>query len=151
MNPIEASDLKAFVLALYQLNAPLPDEVQTQVNQINIPADIGKLYEIAMSYPPLAKSYNQVQKLLDGMAEYRSKGVDVLPQPEPEQRNTEIDNSTVEIIPELVEFENKVDKAKLVEFENKVDSNKLTEIARQITQALNSVSSAKDVIQTILS
>ena len=56
MNPIEASELKTFIFALYQLNTPLPDEVQTLVNQTDIPADISKLYDIAVSYSPLAES-----------------------------------------------------------------------------------------------
>ncbi|MDF5727799.1 MAG: hypothetical protein PUP92_07110 [Rhizonema sp. PD38] len=111
--------------------------MQILVNQTDIPADIGKLYDIAISYPPLAESYKQVQELLDGMAEYRSKGVDTIPQFEPEKRNTEIENVSVEIKPALVEFE------------KKIDHNKLTEFARQITKARNSVQSAKDIIKTI--
>ena len=71
------------------------------------------------------------------MAEYRSKGVDVIPQPEPDERNTEIENVAVEIVPALVEFE------------KKIDHNKLTEIARQVTQDQNSVQSAKNIIQTL--
>ena len=137
MNPIEASELKTFIFALYQLKTPIPDEVQKLVNQTDVPADIGKLYDIAISYPPLAESYKQVQELLDGMAEYRSKGVDTIPQFEPEERNTEIENVSVEIVPALVEFE------------KKIDHNKLTEIARQITKARNSVQSAKEIIQTL--
>ncbi|WP_238360995.1 hypothetical protein [Iningainema tapete] len=138
MHPLEASELKAFILALSRLKAPLPADVQARVNQINIPADIGKLYDVAMSYPPLAKSYEQVCEYLDTIIKQRSKGVDFLPEPEPEEFNTEIDNSAVEIIQVLVEFD------------KKFDNNKLTEIARKITKALNSVSSARDVIQTII-
>ncbi len=53
IKPLEALELKAFILGLSQLDAPLPENVRIQVNQINIPVDIYKLYDIAQSYPPL--------------------------------------------------------------------------------------------------
>ncbi|WP_144051285.1 hypothetical protein [Calothrix sp. PCC 7507] len=137
MQPIEASELKAFILGLYQLDAPLPDDIQAQLKTIKIPADIGKLDAIAHSYPPLAKSYKQVWDALSAIAQTRSKGIDSIPELVSNPLNTEIDNSSREV------------EEALVEFDQQVDHNKLTEIARQIVQALNPVKTARDIIQTI--
>lgn len=138
MQPLEAFTLKAFLVALSQLDAPLPDEVQARVNQIRIPADIGKLDAIARNYPPLAQPYKEVRQHLRAIAKERSKGREALPEPEPEELNTEIDNSTREI------------GEVLVEFDKKVDDNKLTVIARNVFNALNPVQSAKAEIIPIL-
>lgn len=139
MQPIEVSELKAFILALSQLDAPLPNDVQAKVNTIKIPGDISKLYAIATSYPPLATAYNQVWDNLDAIAKVRSKGIDSIPEYVPEPLNTEIDNSSIEVA------------AALVQLDKKVDRNKLAILSNQIFQALNSVKTAKDVISTILS
>ncbi len=138
MQPIEVSFLKAFILALYHLDAPLPDAVQAQINTINIPDDIRELDAIAKKHTPLATSYEQVWKSLNAIASIRSKGIDSLPQPLPNSLDTEIDNSS-----------RKVEDA-LIVFDQKVDSNQLADISRQIFQALNSVKTARDIIQTIL-
>jgi hypothetical protein len=137
MQPIEASELKAFILGLYQLDAPLPDDIQARLKTINIPRDIGKLDAIANSYPPLAKSYKQVGDALNAIAQTRSKGIDSIPESLPNPLNTEIDNSSREV------------EQALVEFDQKVDHNKLTEISHQIVQALNPVETARDIIQAI--
>ncbi|MFB2980182.1 hypothetical protein [Microseira sp. BLCC-F43] len=52
-----------------------------------------------MSYPPLASIYKQIQAPSDEIDEVRSKGVDCVPQPQPEPRNTEIENISAEIVP----------------------------------------------------
>jgi hypothetical protein len=139
--PTQVSEVKAFLFALYQLDSPLPESVQGEINQININIsyDIDKLYNIANSHPPLAKLYEQVLDILDTRAEVRSKGIDDIPEYKPEPFNTEIENVSRAI--ELA----------LVEFDQKVDNNKLIQIMAQLTKALNSVKTAKDVIQTILS
>ncbi|MBD2504227.1 hypothetical protein [Anabaena azotica] len=140
MQPIEASVLKAFIFAIYQLDTPLPDTIQEQIREINLPQDISKLKSIANSYPPLAASYKQVRERINTMSKYRSKGKKNLPEYEPEPENTEIENVSREIEDELVKFEQEVD-----------DTNKLVVLSRQIFQALNPVKAAKDVIKKILS
>jgi hypothetical protein len=132
MNPIEALELKAFILALYQLDSSLPDTVQAQLNAINIPADIGELHNIAHSYSPLATSYENVWQFLDSISKERSKG----PLPAKinrvaEQQNTEINNLIVPI--------------------DELDDSKLTEIAQPILKASNSVTVAKDTWTKIIS
>ncbi len=139
MQPIQASDLKAFLLALSQLDAPLPDDVQAEVNTITIPEDIRKLDAIASSYPPLATAYNQVWDNLDAIAKVRSKGVDSIPEYSPESLNTEIDNSSINV------------EAALAKLDQKADDNTLAKLSSEIFQALNSVKTAKEVIQTFLS
>jgi len=120
MNPTQTSELKAFVFSLSQLDASLPNDVQTKINQVNIPVDVDKLHDIAISYSPLASTYKKVLKLLDDMAEYRSKGD--IPQYNPDKRNSDIDNDLVKIEAELVDFGEIVN-----------DNKKLTEIAVTMT------------------
>ncbi|MFN6569779.1 hypothetical protein [Dendronalium sp. ChiSLP03b] len=132
MKPIEASELKAFIFALYQLDSPLPETVQAQINKINIPADISKLYDIAKSYSPLATSYENVWQSLDAISKQRSKG----PLPAKidrvaEQQSTEINNI-------------------LVAIDEQLDDQSLTEIARPIFQASDSVTVAKNTWAIII-
>lgn len=133
IKPLEALELKAFIFGLSQLDAPLPESVRMRVNQINIPVDINQLNDIAKSYPPLSASYSKILDCSDAIAKVRSKGLASIPKPEPEELNTEIDNSATEIVQELVEFE------------DKFDNNKLIEIARKILKAINPVQAAKNV------
>lgn len=132
MQPLEASELKAFLFALYQLDAPLPNAVQAEVNNIKIPADIDKLYDIAMSYLPLKTYYQQIHKSLDANSKIRSKG----PLPAKinhaaEQQNTEINNI-------------------LVAIDEQLEDEKLTEISQPIFNAADSVSKAKDIWAIII-
>ena len=105
MQPLEAFNLKAFVFALSYLDAPLPDDVQTQVNQVKIPDDIGKLDAIARNYPPLAQHCETVRQKLKQKAEIVSKG----PLPAEinqaaEQQSTDINNILVPIDEQLIEI-----------------------------------------------
>ncbi|ALF54286.1 hypothetical protein ACX27_17860 [Nostoc piscinale CENA21] len=139
MQPLEASELKAFIFALSRLDSPLPSHIQAQLQTINIPDDIDQLYAIAISHPSLKAAYERVYDNIDAIAQFRSKGVESLPQYKPDSTNTEIDNASREI------------EEQLVKFDQKVDQNKLAILAKQIFQALNPVKTAKKVINTILS
>lgn len=140
MKPTDISELRVFIFALSRLDTPLPDEIQKQINQTNIPSDVPRLYDIAMNYPPLASIYKPIQESLDEILEIRSKGIDCIPQPQPENLNAEIENVSADIKPYLVNFE------------QKVDANKLVELAKNIlTKATNSVAAAKNVLKDILS
>ncbi len=139
MQPIAAAELKAFILALYQLDSPLPAHIQVKLKTINIPEDINQLYAIAISHPPLEAAYARVYDNVDAIAKFRSKGIESLPQYKPDSINTEIDNASREI------------EDQLVKFDQEVNQNKLAVIAQQIFQALNPVKTAKEVIHTILS
>lgn len=137
MTPTEIAELQAFVCSLSQLEASLPEDVQTKINQVNIPTHVSQLHDIAMSYQPLANIYQQVLGLLYNQAEYRSKGVDAVPQYQPDSKNTEVDNVSVEV------------ERKLVEFKEKVDQKQLTQIAVTMTMALDSVKAVKDGIKKL--
>ncbi|MEH2247555.1 hypothetical protein [Nostoc sp.] len=131
MQPLEAYNLKAFVFALSYLDAPLPDDVQTKVNQVKIPDDIGKLDAIARNYPPLTEHYQTARQNLKQEAEIRSKG----PLPAKinqaaEQQNTEINNILVAI--------------------DELDDQNLTEIAQPILNDSDSVTVAKDTWAMII-
>ncbi|HEY9799621.1 MAG TPA: hypothetical protein V6D25_04625 [Leptolyngbyaceae cyanobacterium] len=138
MKPIEAFELKVFILSLYQLNSPLTDDIQAKLNTLNLPGDIEELAEIANSYPPLKTTYYQVYDRIAAISKYRSKGVESLPKYEPERENTEIENVS------------RKPEDELVKFDQEVDPNKLLLLSRQILQALNPVKAAKDVIKKIL-
>ncbi len=130
MQPLEAFNLKAFVFALSYLDAPLPDDVQTQVNQVKIPDDIGQLDAIARNYPPLAEHYQAVRQNLAQKTQIRSKG----PLPAPinqtaEQQNTEINNI-------------------LVAIDEQMDEQQLTEIATKTLQSANSVDTLAILIRS---
>lgn len=139
MKPTEIAELQAFVCSLSQLEASLPEDVQTKINQVNIPTHVSQLHDIAMSYQPLANIYQQVLGLLYNQAEYRIMAVDDVPQYQPEERSTEVDNVSVEV------------ERRLVEFKEKVDQKQLTQIAVTMTMALDSVKAVKDGIKKLLS
>ncbi len=135
MNPTQISELKAFIFSLSRLDAPLPENIQIKIKQIDIPSEIHKLHEIAISYHPLANIYKQVLGILGNKAEYRSKGMLAIPQYQPDKINIDVNNDLVEI------------EKRLIEFEEKVDDNNLIIISSQITQALNSVETVKFLIE----
>ncbi|WP_242037799.1 hypothetical protein [Tolypothrix sp. FACHB-123] len=138
MQPLEAFELKAFILALSQLDAPLPNTVQAKVNKITVTGDISKLYAIATSYPPLAIAYDQAGEQLSAIAQFRSKGVSSTPEYNPEPLNTEIDNAARDI------------QAELVILEEKINHNQLADASIQIFNHSNSVQKAKDFFKAIL-
>lgn len=126
MQPLEAYNLKAFLCAFSYLDAPLPDDVQTELNQVKIPDDIGKLDAISRNYPPLAPHYEAVRQELAPKTQLRSKG----PLPakidqDAEQLTTEINNILVVI-----------------------DDQQLTEIATKTLQSADSVGTLAILIRS---
>ena len=131
MQPLEAYNLKAFVFALSYLDAPLADDVQTQVNQVKIPDDIGKLDAIARNYPPLAQHYQAVRQDLAQKTQIRSKG------PLPAEINQAAEQQSTEI--------NNI----LVAIDEQIDEEELTQIATQTLQSPDSVSTLKILIRSL--
>ncbi|MEH2113284.1 hypothetical protein [Nostoc sp.] len=85
MKPNNIITLTAFLTALTQLDEPLPDNIQTQLNDISKapiadPDNIGKLDAIAESYPPLNKVYQTELARIEKTGE-RTKGLPPLPLP----------------------------------------------------------------------
>lgn len=137
MQPLEAYTLKAFLAALLQLDSPLPDNLQAQVNQIRIPADVGKLHALAVSYSPLDSFYKAARETLWSVAKERGKGF--IPEHEPERFNTETEN-----IVKQSSF-----KEMVVELDEKIDDEKLAEIATEIFAAHSSVQKAAELLKHI--
>ncbi|OKH30504.1 hypothetical protein FACHB389_23620 [Nostoc calcicola FACHB-389] len=85
MKPNSIIALTAFLSALTQLDEPLPDNIQTQLNEISKalidnPDNIGNLDAIAESYPFLDKIYQTELAKLENIGE-RTKGLPPLPLP----------------------------------------------------------------------
>ncbi|MDZ8240227.1 MAG: hypothetical protein RMZ69_24285 [Nostoc sp. ChiQUE01a] len=85
MNPNNIITLTAFLSALTQLDEPLPENIQTQLNEISKaltidPDCIGNLDAIAESYPPLDKVYQIELAKIEKTGE-RTKGLPPLPLP----------------------------------------------------------------------
>ncbi|MGF1935119.1 MAG: hypothetical protein RM347_012050 [Nostoc sp. ChiQUE02] len=85
MKPNNIITLTAFLTALTQLDEPLPDNIQTQLNDISKalianPDNIGNLDAIAESYPPLDKVYQIELTRIEKTGE-RTKGLPPLPLP----------------------------------------------------------------------
>lgn len=77
MNPTDTITLTAFLVALTQLDSPLPDEVQTQLNNLdtdNLASNIGKLNAIAETYPELDEHYQNAREILQQAVGDRNKG-----------------------------------------------------------------------------
>ncbi|MGJ5633096.1 hypothetical protein [Nostoc sp. CALU 1950] len=85
MKPNNIITLTAFLTALTQLDEPLPENIQTQLNDISKtlkdnPDNIGNLDAIAESYPPLDKVY-QIELIRIEKTGERTKGLRPLPLP----------------------------------------------------------------------
>lgn len=100
MNPTDTITLTAFLVALTQLDSPLPDGVQTQLNNLdtdNLASNIGKLNAIAETYPELDEHYQNAREILQETVGDRNKG----PLPNvnhlQERELTEIQNLAIEV------------------------------------------------------
>ncbi|QLE40934.1 hypothetical protein FD723_11030 [Nostoc sp. C052] len=85
MKPNNIITLTAFLTALIQLDEPLPENIQTHLNDISKglkdnPDNIGNLDAIAESYPPLNKVYQTELARIEKTGE-RTKGLPPLPLP----------------------------------------------------------------------
>ncbi|MBL1203581.1 MAG: hypothetical protein FWK04_32060 [Nostoc sp. GBBB01] len=85
MKPNDIITLTAFLSALTQLDEPLPNNIQVQLNEISKalidnPDNIGNLDAIAESYPFLDKIYQTELAKLENIGE-RNKGLPPLPLP----------------------------------------------------------------------
>lgn len=100
MKPNDINNLTAFLIALRELNHPLPENIQTQLNEIgkslqNNPHYIDELNldPLAESYPPLDEIYQNELKKLDLDIRERSKGLP--PDPLPKNPTSELTNAAI--------------------------------------------------------
>lgn len=75
LNPLDAITLDAFLLALGQLDEPLPDDIQTQLQAIghDLPNLVGHLDALAMDYPPLTDRYRQARQAIQSTSQTRKQ------------------------------------------------------------------------------
>jgi len=126
--------LKAFLIALTQLDAPLPKQQQTRLQEIaeNVVENLGKLDAIAESYPQLETLYQKAGIALHDNARERNKAgfpkIDHIA----EQQSTETSNAIVANIKDMDEQQiiQNMDEQQLINTAKKVfaSDNAVTEI-----------------------
>ena len=99
MQPNDIISLRAFLKALSKLDAPLPPDIQNQLNAIakNLetnPTQLPNLDIIAESYEPLDTAYQEELTILTQEAGIRSKGLPPLPLPK--ESNQELTNAAID-------------------------------------------------------
>lgn len=121
MKNADVITLRSFLIALAQLDSPLPQEQQEKLNAIapNIMANLGKLDAIAESYPPLDKLYQEAGMPEHDHARKRNKADLPTINYAAEQQSTETSNTLVAKIENLEED-------KLQELATKVLENNLS-------------------------
>ncbi|MBG1269279.1 hypothetical protein [Nostoc sp. WHI] len=100
MKPNNIITLTAFLTALTQLDEPLPNNIQTQLNDISKALiidqnNIGNLDAIAASYLPLDKVYQTELATIDKNVGERTKGLKPLPLPTEPTR--ELTNAAINV------------------------------------------------------
>lgn len=103
MTPLQINSLLAFLSALSQLDEPLPDAIQNQLNEIakalsDNPNQLINVDIIAEAYPKLDSLYQREKTALDNAAAQRNKGLP--PEPLPTQPNSEITNLAKDVFSE---------------------------------------------------
>lgn len=138
MQDQQAVTLKAFLAALANQSAPLPDDIQKRLNKIDTNHDqyITDLDEFARQDLDLSEPYLTARKWLDSPQE-RNKGLDFTPNASAEKQNPEsgaIDNiSQLHSSTPLNELLQKLDKT---------DDKDLSKIAISVLGSANSVEAA---------
>ncbi|HEY9631896.1 MAG TPA: hypothetical protein V6D14_00730 [Coleofasciculaceae cyanobacterium] len=71
MDSLDTITLKAFLAALMRLDAPLPEDLQNQLNEIGkvFPSDVSQLHTLAKNYSPLAQEYMDARLALQNDGE----------------------------------------------------------------------------------
>ncbi|WP_103668559.1 hypothetical protein [Pseudanabaena sp. BC1403] len=138
MKDYEAVTLKAFLAALANQSAPLPAEIQTQLNQSSANHDqhIAQLDAIARQNPDLKEPYLTARKLLDSPQE-RNKGTRVKPNAVDELQNPEsltLDN--------ISHFRDETPLESYVKQLIKTDDQTLSKVTTSILESANSVEAA---------
>ncbi len=115
MKETDKITIRAFLIALSELDSPLPKEQQTRLQEIaeNVAANLGKLDGIIESYPPLDALYQKARTPLHDHSRERSKADLPIIDQAVEQQSTETSNTLV------VQLENMEEK-QLIETAKKV-------------------------------
>ena len=73
-NPLATIIRDAFLVALAQLDSPLPPDLQRQLNEMSDRPDADKLDAIAENYPPLHQRYLEAYGIFQDYDSERSRG-----------------------------------------------------------------------------
>jgi hypothetical protein len=75
LTPLDTITLDAFLLALGQLDEPLPAALQERIQAIghDLPNQVGHLDALAMDYPPLADRYSQARQDIQSASQTRKQ------------------------------------------------------------------------------
>jgi hypothetical protein len=75
LTPLDTITLDAFLLALGQLDEPLPAALQERLQAIghDLPNQVGHLDALAMDYPPLADRYSQARQDIQSASQTRKQ------------------------------------------------------------------------------
>jgi hypothetical protein len=75
LTPLDTITLDAFLLALGQLDEPLPAALQERIQAIghDLPNQVGHLDALAMNYPPLADRYSQARQDIQSASQTRKQ------------------------------------------------------------------------------
>ena len=139
MDDQQAVTLKAFLAALANQSAPLPDEIQKRLNKIDTNNDqyITDLDELARQEDlTLKEPYLTARKLLDS-PQVRNKGLDFTPNASAEKQNPEsgaIDNTS--------QLHNSTPLNELLPKLEKTDDKDLSKITKSVLESANSVEAA---------
>ena len=132
MKDYEANIFKAFVFALAKQSSPLPDHIQSELNQIstNPVEHITRIDEIANNNPSISQPYLDAYDCLD-IPQERNKGIDFKPDASIEKQNSEI-----------APIENSILFVKL----EKINDKAIDDKTKQIFQAADSVAAAQQFL-----
>ena len=99
MKPSERTIITAFLAALAQLDAPLPENVKEKLQAISkdLANQIDQLHDLAISNPQLEQLYQTARQALLNPATTRNKGSRPIVNATAENRTTEIPNTSVAI------------------------------------------------------
>jgi hypothetical protein len=105
-NPLDAITLDAFLVALAQLDSPLPPDLQQQLNEMSDGPDPDKLDAIAEDYIPLNKLYQEAREIFQDHDSERGKG------PLPAKPDEKAESRTCEESNDIFRAGNSVEAAK---------------------------------------
>jgi hypothetical protein len=105
-DPLSAITVDAFLVALAQLDSPLPDNVQAQLNEMSDTPDADILDAIAEEYPPLNELYQAAREVFQDYDSERISG------PLPAKPDEKAEAQVGEEANDVFRAENSVESAK---------------------------------------
>ncbi|MEM9543111.1 MAG: hypothetical protein AAGA60_26915 [Cyanobacteria bacterium P01_E01_bin.42] len=107
MRSVEILYLKAFLVAVSQQASPLPEDVQTQINEIfaALETRVRELKALALATPSLKAAYETAYSWFSATSAERKAGLKFLPSEEPHDETGERINITHDSTKAIAEME----------------------------------------------